>query len=57
MKQIDYVKGKYNKGAILENGYSDSITYIAVTAASSKDFKSLKGAEKYMTKFEYKKVS
>ena len=53
MTIINYVKGKSNKGAIIQNGYAGSITYIAVTIATSKTFKSLKGAQKYMAKFEY----
>jgi hypothetical protein len=47
---IDYIKGSANKGAIIIH---DSKTHTAVTLASSKNFKSLKGAEKYMTKFGY----
>ena len=54
MKQIDFIKGKTSKGAIIQNGsVATTITYIAVTMASSKTFKTLKGAEKYMAKFEY----
>lgn len=56
MKQMDYIKGKCNKGAVIENIYAGQKSYIAVTISTSKTFKSLKGAEKYMDKFEYKKV-
>ena len=53
MKQMDFIKGKANKGAIIPNGYAGQITYIAVTIATSRDFKTLKGAERYMAKFGY----
>lgn len=48
---IDYHRGE-DKGAILINGER---SFIAVTIATSKTFKSLKGAEKYMSKYDYKK--
>ena len=50
MEQIDYVRGNYLKGGIIPNGDK---TFTAVTGASSKDFKTLKGAQKYMAKFGY----
>jgi hypothetical protein len=53
---INYTRGTENKGAILiDDAYNNPI-YTAVTQTSSKDFKSLKNAEKYMDKFKYKKV-
>ena len=52
MTIIDYIKGSANKGSIIIH---DPKSYTAVTLASSKNFKSLKGAEKYMTKFGYVK--
>ncbi len=51
-KIIDYNYGE-DKGAIIVN---DEHSYIAVTVATSKTFRSLKGAEKYMSKFDYKKT-
>ena len=51
----EYVKGG-NKGSIAENIREGYTTYIAVTSTSSKTFKSLKGAERFMTKLEYKIV-
>jgi hypothetical protein len=48
----DYKKGG-NKGCIME---SMEGIFTAVTATKSKDFKTLKGAEKFMAKNEYKKV-
>lgn len=53
----DYIKGKENKGSIMENTYAGEVSYIAVTISSSKTFKSVKGAEKYMSKFGYEKVN
>ncbi|WP_026881446.1 hypothetical protein [Clostridium akagii] len=51
----EYIKGG-NKASITENIHLGKIIYIAITASSSKIFKSLKGAEKYMIRFEYKKI-
>jgi hypothetical protein len=48
----DYIKGG-NKGCIME---SNEGLFTAVTATKSKDFKTLKGAEKFMAKNEYVKV-
>lgn len=48
----DYIKGG-NKGCIME---SNEGIFTAVTAVKSKDFKTLKGAEKFMVKNEYVKV-
>jgi len=56
MKQTDYIKGKSNKGGIIQNLYAGQISYIAVTVATSKTFKSLKGAERYMAKLDYIEV-
>lgn len=50
---IDYQRGE-DKGAILINGEH---SFIAVTIATSKTFKSFKGAEKYMDKYNYKKAN
>ena len=53
---LDYVKGKENKGALMINDSYNPPIYTGVTMVSSKDFKTIKGAEKYMGKFGYKKV-
>ena len=53
MTTTNYIKGKSNKGGIMENIYAGQKSYIAVTVATSKTFKSLKGAQKYMAKFDY----
>ena len=51
---IDYKKVNSElTGAIMVNGYNGNFSYIAVS--SSKTFKSMKGAEKYMAKFNYAK--
>lgn len=51
---IDYKKANGEEtGAIAVNEYNGNLSYIAVTASSSKTFKSMKGAEKYMAKFNY----
>ena len=50
MKQIDYIKKNYSKGGIIQDNVKE---FTAVTMASTKDFKTLKGAERYMTKFGY----
>jgi hypothetical protein len=49
---IDYFKGG-NKGCIME---SNEGIFTAVTATKSKDFKTFKGAAKFMEKNEYVKV-
>jgi hypothetical protein len=54
MTTINYERGT-SKGGITINNYS-GVTYIAVTAAASKTFKSLKGAEKFMAERGYKKA-
>ena len=51
----EYVKGG-KKGSIAENIHEGYTTYVAVTPTASKTFKSLKGAERFMTKLEYKIV-
>jgi len=51
MTTINYERGT-SKGGIIINNYSD-VTYIAVTAAASKTFKSLKGSEKFMAERGY----
>jgi hypothetical protein len=48
----DYIKGG-NKGSIME---SLEGIFTAVTAVKSKDFKTLKGAEKFMAKEGYTKA-
>ena len=55
MTTIDYERGT-SKGGITINNYAGVTTYIAVTIATSKTFKSLKGAEKFMTDRGYKKA-
>lgn len=52
MKIIDYAR-KDLKGSILVNGEK---SFIAVTATESKTFRSMKGAEKFMAKKEYKPI-
>ena len=49
----NYKKENGNKGAMIKNINGEEIAFIAVTAVSSKEYKSLKGAEKCMTKFGY----
>jgi hypothetical protein len=51
---VKYVKGG-NEGAIFDNGKGGNLTYIAVTAAKSKDFKTIKGAERFIETMGYKK--
>jgi hypothetical protein len=48
----DYKKGG-NKGAIMEVEYAGVTTFTAVTATTSKDYKSLKGAKAFMAKQGY----
>lgn len=48
----DFKKGG-NKGSIME---SNEGIFTAVTAVKSKDFKTFKGAEKFMIKNGYEKV-
>ena len=51
---IEFIKiGSSTKGGIIEgtNGY-----FTAVGGAFSKDYKTVKGAEKYMNKMGYKRV-
>lgn len=52
MKIIDYAR-KDLKGSILVNGEK---SFIAVTATESKTFRSMRGAEKFMAKKEYKPI-
>lgn len=52
---IYYSKGS-NKGSIGKNEYAGEVTYIAVTEVSSKSFKTLSGAKKYMEQMGYKEV-
>jgi hypothetical protein len=49
---IEFVKGG-NEGAIMEMLEG---TFTAVTAVKSKDFKTLKGAEKFMAKEGYSRA-
>lgn len=54
---IDYKKvNSEETGSIIVNEHNGNISYIAVTISSSKIFKSMKGAEKYMAEFNYVKV-
>ena len=50
---IDYKKSENTEGAIINN---NGKCYIAVTCATSKNFKTLKGAERYMNNMGYFKV-
>ena len=52
MEIIDYRRGE-NKGGILVNGKDQ---YIAVTEATSKKFKSLRGAQKFLESYGYRPV-
>lgn len=52
MKIIDYKRGN-EEGGILVNGKDQ---YIAVTASTSKKFKSLRGAQKFLESYGYKEV-
>ena len=53
MTIIDYKKSENTEGAIINNNCKG---YIAVTCATSKNFKTLKGAERYMNNMGYFKV-
>lgn len=53
MTIIDYKKSENTEGAIINNNGKG---YIAVTCATSKNFKTLKGAEIYMNNMGYFKV-
>lgn len=54
---IEYKKSKSElEGAITVNSNCGRDSFIAVTASSSKTFKSMKGAEKYMNSFGYFKA-
>lgn len=59
MEIIDYKKrnSEENMGAIIINVYGGRTEYIAVTASTSKTYKSLKKAESMMEFFDYVKVS
>lgn len=52
MKIIDYKRGN-DEGGILINGKDQ---YIAVTVSTSKEFKSLRGAQKFLESYGYKEV-
>lgn len=52
MEIIDYKRGN-DEGGILVNGKDQ---YIAVTASTSKKFKSLRGAQKFLESYGYKEV-
>jgi len=52
MEIIDYKRGN-NEGGILINGKDQ---YIAVTVSTSKKFKSLRGAQKFLESYGYKEV-
>lgn len=52
-----YVRGKSTRGGIFNTSPKDnSGSWIAVTCGTSKSFKTLKGAEKYMNKMEYSEI-
>lgn len=54
---IDYKKENSElTGSILVNEYAGKTTYIAVIASASKTYKTLKGAEKLMAEYNYKKI-
>lgn len=54
---IDYKKENSElTGSIMVNEYAGQASYIAVTASASKTYKSLKGAEKFMAEYNYKKI-
>ena len=54
MEVIDYKNFALDlDGSIMVNGEK---SYIAVTATTSKTFRSMKGAEKFMATLEYKRV-
>lgn len=54
MKIIDYERKDLQlKGSIMVNGEK---SFIAVTATVSKTFRSMKGADKFMAKKEYKPI-
>ena len=42
-----------NKGAVARNEYGGQVEYIAVTATTSKSFKTEKGARKFMERMGY----
>lgn len=46
---------KEDKGAIMIDVYGSEKAYIAVTISTSKTYKTLKGAERMMESFGYKK--
>lgn len=51
---LNYIKGTENKGGIFNTSPKDnSGNWVAVTIATSKTFKSLKGAQTYMAKMGY----
>lgn len=58
---IDYKKAVSTSnaptGAIMINNYLGKPTYTAVTVSTSKTFKSLKGAENFMSEFGYIKCN
>lgn len=52
----EFLKSGENKGAILADSYEGKMIYTAVTATISKDYKTLKGAEKLMKKYGYETI-
>lgn len=60
MEIIDYKKrnskGMETTGAIIINVYGSSTEYIAITGSCSETYKTLKGAEKMMEFFGYKRA-
>ena len=49
-----YIKGGL-KATIIKNTSNGNVTYIASTPTKSKNYKTFKGAEKFMAKNNYKK--
>lgn len=52
--RIEYKKGG-NAGAIADNSKGENKEYVAVTADTSKWFKTLKGAERFMESQGYRR--
>ena len=50
-----FIKGE-NEGHIVENNYGGEITYTAVAAVDSKDYKTLKGAENFLKRLGYQEL-
>ena len=50
-----FIKGE-NEGHIVENNYGGEITYTAVAAVDSKDYKTLEGAENFLKRLGYQEL-